>query len=204
MAADCNNKTINKPSGKKFVSGADNWKNLKKSYADTAKSKGANKSSRPSRSVQQKRPDYEMQHSEEMDKDKPYFDQDSAILKFKKTILDSLHKLETKIMNISFTLESTDKQIAAISSSSTSPDQAKKCIKSDIDSDQEAELIQDTHDLRQSDAQIQILLTQQHKMKSSFQFISLTMTKMFEILTGTSALSSLGEEDEVANVFELA
>ncbi|GBB98768.1 hypothetical protein RclHR1_33130003 [Rhizophagus clarus] len=76
-------------------------------------------------------------------------------------------------MNISLTLESTDKQIAAIvttqkalhiekgsklegtikkksltqSSSAFSPDQAKKRVKSADDSDQEAELIQDTHDL---------------------------------------------------------
>ncbi|PKY63449.1 hypothetical protein RhiirA4_492412 [Rhizophagus irregularis] len=39
MAKDCTNKDINKSSSKKFVSGADNWKNLKKSYADAAKSK---------------------------------------------------------------------------------------------------------------------------------------------------------------------
>ncbi|GBB96475.1 hypothetical protein RclHR1_27630001 [Rhizophagus clarus] len=80
MAATCNNKNINKPPGKKFVSGANNWKNLKKSYADAAKSKGANKPARPSHSIQQKRLDRDTQHSEEMDKDEPCFDQDPAIL----------------------------------------------------------------------------------------------------------------------------
>ncbi|GES95542.1 hypothetical protein GLOIN_2v1777011 [Rhizophagus clarus] len=129
-----------------------------------------------------------------MDEDEPYFDQNPAILQFKETILNSLRQLETKIMNISSTLESTDKQITIIitaqkalhiekgyklegtmkkksltqSSSAFSPDQAKKCIKSADDSDQEAELIQDTYDLHQSDAQIQTLLTQQNEMKSSF------------------------------------
>ncbi|CAB5348524.1 unnamed protein product [Rhizophagus irregularis] len=39
MAKDCTNKDINKSQSKRFVSGADNWKNLKKSYADVAKSK---------------------------------------------------------------------------------------------------------------------------------------------------------------------
>ena len=39
MAKDCTNKDINKSSSKKFVSGADNWKNLKKSYAEATKSK---------------------------------------------------------------------------------------------------------------------------------------------------------------------
>ncbi|GBC01090.1 hypothetical protein RclHR1_40630001 [Rhizophagus clarus] len=133
-------------------------------------------------------------------------------------------------MNISSTLENTDKQIAAIitaqkalhiekgfklegtmkkksltqSPSASSPDQAKKRVKSADDSDQEAELIQDNQDLHQSDVQIQTLLTQQNEMKSSFQSISSTMTKMFEMLTGTSASSSLGEDDEVANVFDLA
>ncbi|GBB98667.1 hypothetical protein RclHR1_32940002 [Rhizophagus clarus] len=230
MAATCNNKNINKTPGKKFVSGADNWKNLKKSYADAAKSKGANKSARPSRSTQQQRLDHNTQHHEEMDEDEPCFDQDPAILQFKETILNSLRQLETKIMNISSTLESTDKQIAAIvtaqkalhiekgsklegtmkkkslaqSSSASSPDQAKKRVKSADDSDQEAELIQNTQNLRQSDAQIQTLLTQQNEMKSFFQSISSTITKMFEMLTGTSALSSLGEDDEVADVFDLA
>ncbi|GBB91700.1 hypothetical protein RclHR1_19050011 [Rhizophagus clarus] len=225
--ATCNNKNINKPPGKKFVSSADNWKNLKKSYTDAAKSKGTNKSARPSRSTQQKRLDRDTQHSEEMDEDEPCFDQDSAILRFKETILNSLRQLEKKIMNISLTLESTDKQIAAIvtaqkalhiekgfklegtmkkkslmqSSSAFSPDQAKKCVKSADDSDQEAELIQDTYDLHQSDAQIHTVLTQQNEMKSSFQSISSTMTKMFEMLTGTSASSSLREDDEVANVY---
>ncbi|GBB88659.1 hypothetical protein RclHR1_15210006 [Rhizophagus clarus] len=129
-----------------------------------------------------------------MDEDESCFDQDPAILQFKETILNSLRQLETKIMNISSTLESTDKQIATIvtvqkalhiekgsklegtmkkkfltqSSSTSSPDQAKKCIKSADDSDQEAELIQDNQDLHQSDAQIQTLLTQQNEMKSSF------------------------------------
>ncbi|GBB98639.1 hypothetical protein RclHR1_32890002 [Rhizophagus clarus] len=133
-------------------------------------------------------------------------------------------------MNISSTLESTDKQIAAIvtaqkalhiekgsklegtmkkksltqSSSASSPDQAKKRVKSADDSDQEAELIQDNQDLCQSDAQIQTLLTQQNEMKSSFQSISSAMTKMFEMLTGTSVSSSLGEDDEVADIFDLA
>ncbi|GBB97588.1 hypothetical protein RclHR1_30040002 [Rhizophagus clarus] len=194
MTATCNNKNINKSPGKKFVSGADNWKNLKKSYADAAKSKGANKSARPSRSTQQKRLDRDTQHSEEMDEDESCFDQDPAILRFKETILNSLRQLETKIMNISSTLESTDKQIAAIvtaqkalhiekgsklegtmkkksltqSFSASSSDQTKKRVKSADNSDREAELIQDTHDLHQSDAQIQTLLTQQNEMKSSF------------------------------------
>ncbi|GBB98640.1 hypothetical protein RclHR1_32890003 [Rhizophagus clarus] len=57
MAATCNNKNINKPPSKKFVSGADNWKNLKKSYADAAKCKGTNKPARPFRSNQQQRLD---------------------------------------------------------------------------------------------------------------------------------------------------
>ncbi|GES90953.1 hypothetical protein GLOIN_2v1786507 [Rhizophagus clarus] len=230
MADTCNNKNINKPPGKKFVSGADNWKNLKKSYADAAKSKGTNKSARPSCSTQQQRIDRTTQQHEEMDEDEPCFDQDPAILHFKETILNSLRQLEIKIMNISSTLESTDKQIAVIvtaqkalhiekgsklegtmkkksltqSSSASSPDQAKKRVKSADDSDQEAELIQDHQDLHQSDAQIQTLLTQQNEMKSSFQSISSTMTKMFEMLTGTSASSSLGEDDEVADVFDLA
>ncbi|GBC31176.1 hypothetical protein GLOIN_2v1786507 [Rhizophagus irregularis DAOM 181602=DAOM 197198] len=39
MAKDCTNKDINKSQSKRFVSGADNWKNLKKSYADVTKSK---------------------------------------------------------------------------------------------------------------------------------------------------------------------
>ncbi|CAB4490147.1 unnamed protein product [Rhizophagus irregularis] len=39
MAKDCTNKDINKSQSKRFVSGADNWKNLKKSDADAAKSK---------------------------------------------------------------------------------------------------------------------------------------------------------------------
>lgn len=38
FAKDCDNKNINKTSLKKTISGADNWKNLKKSYADVAKS----------------------------------------------------------------------------------------------------------------------------------------------------------------------
>ncbi|GBC01806.1 hypothetical protein RclHR1_04340003 [Rhizophagus clarus] len=138
MAATCNNKNINKPPGKK-----------------------------PSRPTQQKRLDSNTQHGEEMDEDEPYFDQDPAIIRFKEIILNSLRQLETKIMNISSTLESTDKQIAAIvtaqktlhiekgsklegtmkkksltqSSSASAPDQAKKCAKSADDSDQEAEPI---------------------------------------------------------------
>ncbi|GBB98253.1 hypothetical protein RclHR1_31810001 [Rhizophagus clarus] len=90
------------------------------------------------------------------------------------------------------------------SSSASLPDQAKKRVKSADDSDQEAELIQDTHDLHQADTQIQTLLTQQNEMKSSFQSISSTMTKIFEMLTGTSASSSLGKDDKVADVFDLA
>ncbi|GES90098.1 hypothetical protein GLOIN_2v1777011 [Rhizophagus clarus] len=128
-----------------------------------------------------------------MDENEPCFDQDPAILQFKETILNSLRQLETKIMNISSTLESTDKQIAAIVT-------AQKALHIEKGSKlEEAELIQDTQDLRQSDTQIQTFLTQQNKMKSSFQSISSTMTKMFEMLTGTSASSSLGEDDEVAD-----
>ncbi|GBC04724.1 hypothetical protein RclHR1_05830002 [Rhizophagus clarus] len=130
-----------------FVSGADNWKNLKKSYTDAAKSKGANKPARPSRSIQQKRLDRNTQHSEEMDEE-----------------------FQTGGYH--------EEKSLAQSSLASSPDQAKKRVKSANDSDQEAELIQDTHDLRQSDTQIQTLLTQQNEMKSSFQSISSTMTKI--------------------------
>ncbi|PKY47884.1 hypothetical protein RhiirA4_463284, partial [Rhizophagus irregularis] len=128
MAKDCTNKDINKSSSKKFVSGADNWKNLKKSYADAAKSKqrprnnnSKSNNNNPSGSRDQGR-NQKNHHIEEDDED---FNQHPSFLKFKEQIINTMRKVEERLLKMESLIGDTDKQISEI----VTTQQAIKCDK---------------------------------------------------------------------------
>ncbi|PKK56387.1 hypothetical protein RhiirC2_800136 [Rhizophagus irregularis] len=102
MAKDCTNKDINKSQSKRFVSSADNWKNLKKSYAEVAKSKqkprNSSKSNNdiPSRSRNQKR----IQGNNDNTNNDEDFNNNPIFLKFKEQIINTIRKVEDKLLNM--------------------------------------------------------------------------------------------------------
>ncbi|PKY63255.1 hypothetical protein RhiirA4_491565, partial [Rhizophagus irregularis] len=128
MAKDCTNKDINKSSSKRFISGADNWKNLKKSYADAAKSKQKtrNNSSKsnnntPSGSRDQGR----TQKNHHVEEDGEDFNQHPSFLKFKEQIINTMRKVEEKLLKMESLIGSTSKQINEV----VMAQQAIKCDK---------------------------------------------------------------------------
>jgi hypothetical protein len=119
MAKDCTNKEINKGNSKKFVSGADNWKKLKKSYAEVAKSKSSKNSTSKSRDHNQGRNNNNNNNKnncnynniEAEDED---FNQHPTFIKFKNDIINNMRKIEEKLMNMEIIMKNTDQQIAEI------------------------------------------------------------------------------------------
>jgi hypothetical protein len=120
MAKECTNKEINKGNSKKFVSGADNWKNLKKSYAEVAKTKSNKNSTYKSRDYNRGRNNNNNNNNrnnrnhnniEAEDED---FNQHPTFIKFKNDIINNMRKIEEKLMNMETIMKNTDQQIAEI------------------------------------------------------------------------------------------
>ncbi|CAB5346210.1 unnamed protein product [Rhizophagus irregularis] len=117
MAKDCTNKDINKSHSKRFVSSADNWKNLKKSYADAAKSKqkprNSSKSNNniPSRSRDQGKA---RSNHDNDDDDSEDFNNHPMFLKFKEQIISTIRKVEDKMLKMESLIGDTSKQISEV------------------------------------------------------------------------------------------
>jgi hypothetical protein len=131
MAKDCTNKDINKSTSKKFISGTDNWKNLKKSYAEAAtlnqkkprynNSKSINDN--PSRSRDQRRS--KKNYNKDDDEDGEDFNQHPSFLKFKEQIINTMRKVEEKLLKMESLIGNTSKQINEV----VTAQQAIKCDK---------------------------------------------------------------------------
>ncbi|CAB5388465.1 unnamed protein product [Rhizophagus irregularis] len=128
MAKNCTNKDINKSQSKRFVSGANNWKNLKKSYADAAKSKQKPRNSSKSinnipsgsRDLRKARNNHDND-----DDDSEDFNNHPMFLKFKEHIISTIRKVEDKMLKMESLIGDTGKQISEV----VTTQQALKCDK---------------------------------------------------------------------------
>ncbi|CAB5315709.1 unnamed protein product [Rhizophagus irregularis] len=128
MAKDCTNKDINKSQSKRFVSGADNWKNLKKSYADAAKSKQKSRnSSKSNNNIPSGSRDLGKARSnhDNDDDDSEDFNNHPMFLKFKEQIISIIRKVEDKMLKMESLIGDTGKQISEV----VTAQQALKCDK---------------------------------------------------------------------------
>ncbi|GBC34049.1 hypothetical protein GLOIN_2v1786507 [Rhizophagus irregularis DAOM 181602=DAOM 197198] len=128
MAKDCTNKDINKSQSKRFVSGADNWKNLKKSYADVAKSKQKHRnSSKSNNNIPSGSRDLGKARSnhDNDDDDSEDFNNHPMFLKFKEQIISTIRKVEDKMLKMESLIGDTGKQISEV----VTAQQALKCDK---------------------------------------------------------------------------
>ncbi|CAB5321481.1 unnamed protein product [Rhizophagus irregularis] len=128
MAKDCTNKDINKSQSKRFVSGADNWKNLKKSYADAAKSKQKPRnSSKSNNNIPSGSRDLGKARSnhDNDDDDSEDFNNHPMFLKFKEQIISTIRKVEDKMLKMESLIGDTGKQISEV----VTAQQALKCDK---------------------------------------------------------------------------
>jgi hypothetical protein len=228
MAKDCTNKDINKSQSKRFVSGADNWKNLKKSYADVAKSKQKTNSKSndkiPPRSRDHERNKNKKQFEEEDAED---FNQHPAFLKFKEQIINTMRKVEEKLLKMESLIGDTSKQIGDVvtaqqalkcdkahpvsvnkkkknqQSDSSVETKAKRRCKSDSESSEdEDELkkksITQSQQFQKSDQNIQNIVDRQKEIQENHKETKTLLSSLYNMLTGGPSSSSLlGDNDEV-------
>ncbi|CAB4403381.1 unnamed protein product [Rhizophagus irregularis] len=231
MAKDCTNKDINKSSSKKFISGADNWKNLKKSYADAAKSKqkprnnvsNSNNNKKSSGSRDQGR----TQKSQYIEEDGEDFNQHPSFLKFKEQIINTMRKVEEKLLKMETLIGNTSKQIGevvtaqqAIKCDKAHPvsiskkkkqqqpepnveGKAKRRCKSDSESSEDEDELMNksvlqSQQIQKSDQNIQNIVDMQKEIQESHKETKSLLSSLYNMLSGgPSASSPLGEDDEV-------
>ncbi|RGB26286.1 hypothetical protein C1646_770608 [Rhizophagus diaphanus] len=206
MAKECNNKDINKSPTKKFVSRADNWKNLKKSYADVAKTKQKHKNEKGN--VKSQLRDFlHQQH-----------------------IINTIRQVEEKLSKTESLIGSTSKQINEIITAQqaikcdkahpvltavskkkkdnkeidTQAKKKKRQCKSDSESsdEDEDEVINkaalQTQRLQKSDQNIQTLVDQQKLIQENHKETKSLLSSLYEMLSGgPSASLLLGDDNEV-------
>ncbi|PKY58546.1 hypothetical protein RhiirA4_480544, partial [Rhizophagus irregularis] len=230
MAKDCNNKDINKSSSKKFVSGADNWKNLKKSYADAAKSKQKQKNnnskfnnSNPSGSRDNGR---NRKSNINDDEDGEDFNQHPSFLKFKEQIINTIRKVEEKLLKMESLTGNTNKQISEVvttqqaikcdkahpvsiqkkkkqQSEPSVEGKAKRRCKSDSESSEDEDEVKNKsalqlQQIQNSDHNIQSIVNTQKEIQESHKETKSLLSSLFNMLSGgPSASSPLEEDDEV-------
>jgi hypothetical protein len=120
MAKDCTNKEINKGNSKKFVSGADNWENLKKSFAEIVKSKSSKNFTSKSHDHNRGRNNNNNNNNKNnrnhnnIEAEDEDFNQYPTFIKFKNDIINNMRKIEEKLMNMETIMKNTDQQIAEI------------------------------------------------------------------------------------------
>ncbi|CAB4430191.1 unnamed protein product [Rhizophagus irregularis] len=207
MAKDCTNKDINKSSSKKFISGADNWKNLKKSYADAAKLKqkprnniSKSNNNHPSGSRDQGR----TQKNHHIEEDGEDFNQHPSFLKFKEQIISTMRKVEEKLLKMETLIGNTSKQIGeVVTAQQAIKRKAKRHCKSDSESSEdEDELINksvlQSQQIQKSDQNIQSIVDTQKEIQESHKETKSLLSSLYNMLSGgPSASSPLGEDDEV-------
>ncbi|CAB4435076.1 unnamed protein product [Rhizophagus irregularis] len=229
MAKDCTNKDINKSSSKKFVSGTDNWKNLKKSYADAAKSKqkprnnnSKSNNNNPSGSRDQGR-NQKNHHIEEDDED---FNQHPSFLKFKEQIINTMRKVEERLLKMESLIGDTDKQISEIVTTQQAikcdkaypisvpkkkkqqvepnvEGKAKRRCKSDSESSEDEDEVKNksalqTQQIQKSDQNIQSIVNKQKEIQDNHKETKSLLSTIVNMLSGgPSASSLLGDDDEV-------
>ncbi|CAB5387434.1 unnamed protein product [Rhizophagus irregularis] len=230
MAKDCTNKDINKSHSKRFVSGADNWKNLKKSYADAAKSKQKPKNNSksnnniPSGSRDQGRP---RSNHDNNDDDSDDFNNHPMFLKFKEQIINTIRKVEDKLLNMESLISDTGKQIGEVvttqqalkcdkahpvpvskkkknqQSDNNTEVKAKRRCKSDSESSEDEDELANKSNIQsrqfqKSDQNIQNIVAQQKQIQQNHQETKSLLSSLYNMLAGgPSASSLLGDNDEV-------
>ncbi|CAB5357617.1 unnamed protein product [Rhizophagus irregularis] len=230
MAKDCTNKDINKSHSKRFVSGADNWKNLKKSYADAAKSKqkprnnSKSNNNIPSGSRDQGRP---RSNHDNNDDDSDDFNNHPMFLKFKEQIINTIRKVEDKLLNMESLISDTGKQIGEVvtaqqalkcdkahpvpvskkkknqQSDNNTEVKAKRRCKSDSESSEDEDELANKSNIQsqqfqKSDQNIQNIVAQQKQIQQNHQETKSLLSSLYNMLAGgPSASSLLGDNDEV-------
>ncbi|GBB95393.1 hypothetical protein RclHR1_25250001 [Rhizophagus clarus] len=114
MANACDNKDINKSPNKKFVSGAENWKNLKKSYADAVKPGGSKKGSGVNPTSCPSKRNEKPNRTQEADPAED-FNNNPAFAQFKEYIINSIRKLQENMEKTDALMAKTDQRILDLS-----------------------------------------------------------------------------------------
>ena len=227
MAKDCDKKDVNKSNSKRFISGADNWKNLKKSYADAAKSKQKQASKGASSKSRDFTKKSNSSNSNQVEDD---INQHPALVKFKEGIINQIRKLEEKMSKMESIMSNTDKQIhdvmntqKALKCDKAHPvisttkkgrnndgdkkqqesQKKKRACRSDTESEEDEDAMAEkvskqSQQLQNSDNQIQNILAQQQELKETHDETKSLLSAIIGMITGGSSASSfLGEDDEV-------
>ncbi|PKC52738.1 hypothetical protein RhiirA1_480806, partial [Rhizophagus irregularis] len=210
--------------------GADNWKNLKKSYADAAKSKqkprNSSKSNKniPSGSRDQGRARSNHDNDEDDNED---FNNHPMFLKFKEQIINTIRKVEDKLLNMESLISDTGKQIGEVVTAqqalkcdkahpvpvskkkknqhtdNNAEVKAKRRCKSDSESSEDEDelanksIIQ-SQQFQKSDQNIQSIVAQQKQIQENHKETKSLLSSLYNMLAGgPSASSLLGDNDEV-------
>ncbi|POG63871.1 hypothetical protein GLOIN_2v1783570 [Rhizophagus irregularis DAOM 181602=DAOM 197198] len=219
MAKDCTNKDINKSHSKRFVNGADNWKNLKKSYADAAKSKqkprNSSKSNKNIPSGLRDQGKARSNHNNDED-DNEDFNNHPMFLKFKEQIINSIRKVEDKLLNMESLISDTGKQIGEVVTAqqalkcdkahpvlvnNSAEVKAKRRRKSDSESSEDEDelannsIIQ-SQQFQKSDQNIQSIVAQQKQIQQNHQETKSLLSSLYNMLSGGPSASSLLEDND--------
>ncbi|PKY61795.1 hypothetical protein RhiirA4_487285 [Rhizophagus irregularis] len=229
MAKDCNNKDINKSTSKKFVSGADNWKNLKKSYAEAAKSRQKPKNNSKSnmhKSFESRDQGRNAKNNNSIEEDDDDFNQHPSFLKFKEQIVNTMRKVEERLLKMESLIGDTDKQIneivttqQAIKCDKAHPvsiqkkkkqqsepnveGNAKRRCKSDSESSEDEDELKNksvlqSQQIQKSDQNIQSIVNKQKEIQDNHKETKSLLSTIVNMLSGgPSASSLLGDDDEV-------
>ncbi|CAG8759439.1 4688_t:CDS:2, partial [Rhizophagus irregularis] len=188
--ANCTNKDINKSQSKRFVGGADNWKNLKKLYADAAKSKQKPRNSSkfnnniPSGS-------HKMLKMESLIGDTGK--QISEVVTAQQALkCDKAHPVPTSMKK---------KNQQSVSGAEVKA--AKKRCKSDSESSEDEDELANksvlqSQQFQKSDQNIQSIVAQQKQIQENHKETKSLLSSLYNMLAGgPSASSLLGDNDEV-------
>ncbi|POG62870.1 hypothetical protein GLOIN_2v1784769 [Rhizophagus irregularis DAOM 181602=DAOM 197198] len=180
---------------------------LEKSYAETAKSKqkprnsfNSNNNNNPSGSHDRERVQGNINNT--ADGDSEDFNNHPNFLKFKEQIINTMRKVEEKLLKMESLIGDTRKQISEV----VTVQQAFKCDKNHkmhpvlINED---ELINkstlQSQQFQKSDQNIQSIVDQQKQIQQNHQETKSLLSTLYNMLSGGPSASSLGDDDEVSD-----
>ncbi|GBC16701.2 hypothetical protein GLOIN_2v1784769 [Rhizophagus irregularis DAOM 181602=DAOM 197198] len=186
---------------------------LEKSYAETAKSKqkprnsfNSNNNNNPSGSHDRERVQGNINNT--ADGDSEDFNNHPNFLKFKEQIINTMRKVEEKLLKMESLIGDTRKQISEV----VTVQQAFKCDKNhkmhpvliskkkkNQQSASGAESTLQSQQFQKSDQNIQSIVDQQKQIQQNHQETKSLLSTLYNMLSGGPSASSLGDDDEVSD-----
>ncbi|PKC67709.1 hypothetical protein RhiirA1_458107 [Rhizophagus irregularis] len=183
---------------------------LEKSYAEAAKSKqkprnsfNSNNNNNPSGSHDWKRVRGNINNT--ADGDSEDFNNHPNFLKFKEQIINTMRKVEEKLLKMESLIGDTSKQISEVVTHNKRSNVIKiiKCIHDSESSEDEDELINkstlQSQQFQKSDQNIQSIVDQQKQIQQNHQETKSLLSTLYNMLSGGPSASSLGDDDEVSD-----